>query len=242
MVIKKLLHFLLRATVGLLIVGFVLNAEHIKDGYYRYVTGKQVVQVIGTQGTGSGFHVKAPSGNTYILTNNHVCEIADSNNTLIIRNNRSMIPRKIIAKYKSHDLCLIEGLPGYNSGLSVAKSLSIGEDVVLIGHPSGRPLTLSKGEFIHTRLIYLPNTNIKDKNTCNLNLGRWISFLGLIELCIIPSYANGLSNPSYPGNSGSPVVNKWGNVIGVLFAGNRTQLNDNYMVPLYEIKNFLKDY
>jgi len=240
--VKKLLHLLLRATIGLIIVGVVFNAEHIKDGYYRYSIGDQVVKIIGEGGTGSGFHVKAPSGKTYILTNEHVCQVADKHEKVIVENEKSSIPRRIIAKYQYHDLCLIEGLPGYESGLDIAKNLEIGEDIILIGHPSGRPLTLSKGEFIFSRVISLPKLEIRSEEECQKKSGDWFSFLGFFNVCLVSSMANGITNPSYPGNSGSPVINKWGNVVGVLFAGNRDQLNDNYMVPLNEVKNFLKDY
>jgi V8-like Glu-specific endopeptidase len=58
--------------------------------------------------------------------------------------------------------------------------------------------------------------------------------------CIEIFVSSAISSPIYGGNSGSPVVNKWGNVIGVVFAGNRTQVNDAYMVPLSYVKDFLK--
>lgn len=240
---RKLLNLLGKTTAGILLVLFVLNSQHIKDGYYRYVIGEQVVKIIGERGTGSGFHVKSPSGKTYIMTNAHVCEVADSQGILYVQNQEKTVPRRVLSVYNRHDLCLIEALPGYEKqGLDIGSDLDIGEDVILIGHPSGRPLTLSKGEFIFNRVIYLAQTSIKTEEACEKKLGRWVSFFGLINFCVVPSRANGITNPSYPGNSGSPVVNKWGNVIGVLFAGSTQQLNDNYMVPLHEVKNFLKDY
>jgi hypothetical protein len=87
------------------------------------------------------------------------------------------------------------------------------------------------------------NLEIKSQEECELIDGKWLEGgFFMPSVCIEKISAFGISSPSYPGNSGSPVVNKWGNVVGVLFAGNRTQLNDSYMVPFHELKNFLKDY
>lgn len=241
--LKKISYYLKRTTLALLCAVLVWSTPHLKDAHYRYIIGSQVVKIIGTEGSGTGFHIKAPSGKTYILTNQHVCAIADKNQELLVENSKKTISRRVIAVYQKHDLCLVEALPGEENGLRMASSLSIGEDIVLIGHPSGRPLTLSKGEFIHKKLIPMMNFKIKTLEECNSVNGTWLDGgFFLPSVCVEQISAFGISSPSYPGNSGSPVVNKWGNVVGVLFAGNRTQLNDNYMVPFHELKNFLKDY
>lgn len=241
--LKKISYYLKRTTITLLCALLVWSAPHLKDAHYRYIIGNQVVKIIGTTGTGSGFHVKAASGKTYILTNEHVCAVADKNQELLVQNSTKTVPRRIIAVYKNHDLCLVESLPGEDNGLKMAKSVSIGEDIVLIGHPSGRPLTLSKGEFVHKKSIPMANFKIKTIEECDSINGSWLDGgFFFPSVCIEKISAFGISSPSYPGNSGSPVVNKWGNVVGVLFAGNTRQLNDNYMVPFHELKNFLKDY
>lgn len=241
--LKKISYYLKRTTLALLCAILVWSTPHLKDAHYRYVIGNQVVKIIGDTGTGSGFHIKAPSGKTYILTNQHVCAVADKNQQLLVENSKKMVPRRVIAVYQKHDLCLIEALPGEDNGLRMASSVTIGEDIVLIGHPSGRPLTLSKGEFVHKKFIPMVNLEIKSQEECELIDGKWLEGgFFMPSVCIEKISAFGISSPSYPGNSGSPVVNKWGNVVGVLFAGNRTQLNDSYMVPFHELKNFLKDY
>ena len=40
----------------------------------------------------------------------------------------------------------------------------------------------------------------------------------------------------------SPLVNFWGNLVGVLFAGNTQDQFQSFAVPLPYIKDFLKDY
>jgi S1-C subfamily serine protease len=241
--LKKISYYLKRTALALMCAILVWSTPHLKDAHYRYIIGNQVVKIIGETGTGSGFHIKAPSGKTYILTNQHVCAVADKNQQLLVENSEKLVPRRIVAIYQKHDLCLIEALPGEDNGLRMASSITIGEDIVLIGHPSGRPLTLSKGEFVHKKFIPMVNLEIKSPQQCNLIGGTWLDGgFFMPSVCIEKISAFGISSPSYPGNSGSPVVNKWGNVVGVLFAGNRTQLNDSYMVPFHELKNFLKDY
>ena len=48
---------------------------------------------------------------------------------------------------------------------------------------------------------------------------------------------------TYPGNSGSPVINMFGNVVGILFAGsNLNYINVNCVVPLEYIENELMAY
>jgi S1-C subfamily serine protease len=241
--LEKITVYLKRTTLLLLGALLVWSAPHLKDAHYRYIVGQKVVKVIGSAGSGSGFHVKAPSGQLYILTNEHVCALADKNRELIVQTPKHFIKRKIVAVYSKHDLCLVEPIPGQKSGLELAGNLTIGEDIILVGHPSGRPLTLSKGEFISKGSIMLIDFKIKAAEGCSIKRGKWIEGgFFFPSVCLMPHSAFGISSPAYPGNSGSPVVNKWGNVVGVLFAGNQSQLNDSYMVPFQELKNFLKDY
>jgi S1-C subfamily serine protease len=240
--LKKIIPSLLRATMATLVALLIWAAPHLKDGYTRQVSGSQVVRIVGKQGVGSGFHIKAKSNKTYILTNAHVCGVADEHGILTVQNSKTSIPRRIVAVYKEHDLCLIEPLPQMvGEGLSIASSLLVGEDLVVVGHPAGRPLTLSKGEFILKRIIKLVDRDAKSAEECE---GEWREGIGFFipSMCIVDFSANGISAPIYPGNSGSPVLNKWGNVVGVVFAGNTTQVHDAYMVPIQELKKFLKDY
>jgi len=58
------------------------------------------------------------------------------------------------------------------------------------------------------------------------------------RICIAQLEADQITNITHPGNSGSPVVNAYGKLQGVLFAGNK-QVNNGYMVPLSVIKAFL---
>ena len=100
--------------------------------------------------------------------------------------------------------------------LKLASSADLSEDVWLIGHPQGWSKRVRTGYIVSKGLEvmpWLPNSNA------------------------VPYYI--ISAITYPGNSGSPVVNYWGNVIGVLFAGERNFHTFGLIVPLDEVKRFL---
>lgn len=224
--------------------GAIFFSGNIKDSYYRYYIGDSVVRVMNLQktGGGSGFHVEAKSGKTYILTNAHVCE-ANTDGKLLIEHNGEEMIRNVVKVYDQHDLCLIESMPEPEGVLEIAGGIEKGEDVVLIGHPGLRDLTLSHGEFIGQDVIEMVNDKIQSKEECS---GKWITnpllqMFGIPGLCVEKFVTSAVTTPAYGGNSGSPVVNKYGNVVGVLFAGS-DQVNDSHMVPLNSVKDLLKGF
>ncbi len=179
---------------------------------------------------GTGFHVKAPSGKIYILTNKHICRLADENDVLLIRKSTDARRdyskeskeyfRKVIRRYPLHDLCLVESIQTHHY-VKVSPELKVGSEVVLIGHPGLRALTISKGHFIA-------------KVRINLFRGFGLPVLKLI--------ANNITTIGYGGNSGSMVVNDKGSLVGVMFAGSRSAITDMFMVPLNVVKRFLRNY
>ena len=233
---------------------FVLvKSPQMHGNFIRHYVGKNVVKVMGPRGGGSGFQVVAPSGNQYIMTNNHICLLADKKDMLdvYLLDAKYPIKRKVIKRLPHHDLCLLEPIDGLRP-LSVANNVSVGEMVGLIGHPGLRPLTLSKGEVIGTTVIELIfGVNMSEeicigtltlvKDMPNNFFKVLLESQGIESVCVAKLRTNMLNAISYGGNSGSPVVNIFGNVIGVLFAGNRSQPTDAYLVPLDVIKSFLKD-
>lgn len=160
---------------------------------------------------GTGFHLEW-KGKTYLITNKHMC---DSGKRILKSNilKTTFGSHKILHTYKKHDLCLLSTKS--NTGLRLAYfSPEVLDKVTLIGHPRGLNLNIEEGRIIN-----------KSKVVCVMTQGCPVSFL--------------ISALSYPGNSGSPVVNIFGNVVGVLFAGSPTYPHHPLVVPYKSIKRFL---
>lgn len=232
----------------------IIQGPQIHSYFLRSYVGKKVVTVsqnFGDRiGGGTGFYVKGASGKTYIMTNGHVCLIDREHMNISENMDSVMVSHKVLKFDKKHDLCLIEANDDIE-GLDVASSVGIGEIIGLIGHPGLRPLTLARGEIIgKTKIELMWAVNIPD----SLCIGRNISvdklkpadaalarFYRIESICIASLQSNMANVIAYGGNSGSPVVNFYGNVVGVLFAGSE-QPTDSYLVPLEDIKRFLKDF
>lgn len=151
---------------------------------------------------------------TYIVTNKHVCEIDKNKKKAVFGN----YVGNIIKISESHDLCIVES--DRDSGLKLAEEQGQPfEDIYLVGYPRGIGKVIRKGSLIEEFII---NAYwLKPNNPY-----------------VVAYY---ISTTAYGGNSGSPVVNRFGEVIGVLFAGNPSHPTEGVMVPLAELREFLNE-
>lgn len=199
---------------------------------------------------GTGFHVRTEKGNDYILTNAHICEMAKDGVILAVTpDGKKRMNRRVLESSDSHDLCLVEPIPGM-TGINLASGdPEIGELIGVVGHPALYPLTLSRGEFRgFTEIDLLAGINVK-KEECSGPKQKFIEMpedsmeaaFGIFNVCIQSFSAGGTSAQIFPGNSGSAAVNFWGNLIGVVFAGDRRGAS-GFFVPLDEVKKFLLHY
>jgi S1-C subfamily serine protease len=189
----------------------------LQDKYYYEYKGSSIVKVLRVDNQnsgGTGFQIQAPSGLKYIMTNNHVCEIKDKFNQVIVESTEGIRHKLLVLhQYAEHDLCLLEPFPDMRP-LRIAKNIYMAERVYLIGHPRLAPLTFERGYYRGNMLI---NIGFEFYSTFSFNL------------------------ISYGGNSGSPIIDVYGNVVSVLFAGMRGAANFTYGVPLNHIHKFLRD-
>lgn len=241
--IKKVLSVVILSASFLFLAA---NGPRFHANVIRHYVGTKTVKITGRQGDGgTGFFVKAPSGLVYILTNRHVCAVADKDGYLRVytADGATFISRKVDTISETHDLCLIKTIEGYD-GIDIASSISIGEIIGIVGHPKLQPLTLSKGEYIGDKIIKLiSGYNLVDPRKCRGEIisNPMMRLLGIKNACLEELTASQLVAYTRGGSSGSPVVNFWGKVVGVLFAGNPQDVMESFAVPLKEIKEFLKN-
>jgi len=216
------------------------------NAYLRWEVGESVVQVVSPAGGGgTGFAIKSSSGEHYIVTNKHVCEAA-VNGWMVIKQDTGFSPvfKKVVYKDSRHDLCLIQGDKRL-SPLTLGSHPDKGNFHYIVGHPGLRQLTVSKGEYIGYGVVKLLD-KVQQRSQCRgdiIELNVMQQILYGMEFACIRSYKSYSSTAvAYPGNSGSPVVNKYGNVIGVLFAGSNKEERDNYIVPLAELNRVLNKF
>jgi S1-C subfamily serine protease len=195
------------------------------------------------RGGGTGFLVQADSGNYYTMTNKHVCMLGDD---LLARKwNGEEQHVKVIEMDKEHDLCIMSPVSGI-SPLSLGSAPSIHDRVYLIGHPGLRGLTLEKGRYIGMSYIDVMYPCEIDENENQvsklLEQGNFEDAMKLMQYsaCVIKFEADHINTISYGGNSGSPILNTWGNVVGVLFAGSLNQPTATYAVPYHSVVKFLE--
>lgn len=231
-----------------LIVILALMIPEVHKNLIGYKTSQHVYMITKTAeggGGGTGFAIRAPSGENYILTNSHICAMAkDTNGVLMVRQAgmSRAVPKKIIEDSGYTDLCLIEGFRG-RGGLDLASSVSMREGIAFIGHPLLNPLVTRRGEIIGAGDVKLI-VGSPDEKSCNLpkqSIQEVRGWFGEEEVCVetIRSYITDVE--TYGGNSGSPAVNKWGNVIGVVFASD-TRSNWGFIIPLEDIQEFVAPY
>ena len=152
------------------------------------------------------------NGNYYMATNKHVCGLSES---LYDSTNRKTL--KVLKTSLHSDLCLLEN--PYAKGLSLSPYLFNYAPITLIGHPAGQDLTVREGHIISS----------------NCTLFSWISR----ELCT--NYYT-ISAISYPGNSGSPILSPFGQVVGILFGGIWDMMDRSFILPSSQLILFIEYY
>ena len=161
-------------------------------------------------GTGTGFFV---SRDGRIVTNHHVIEDA-TRVTATIADGRKIAIVGILADDEKRDIAILQAPPGDYPPLALSDgaSLRVGEEVVVIGSPMGLSASLSAGLVSAIR-----ERGLSDQP--DVHDGRVASW----EIQITAAIS--------PGSSGSPVMNRDGDVVGVA-VGRVSGEGLNFSIPV----------
>lgn len=245
----KIKTFLKGLLVGILC--FSLINSLVKDDpsktKLRHKLQPEVVKIVDPMenGSGTGFYLEATSGKYYVLTNDHVCSLAGTGNQLVlIHNDGSRSVTKIIKRDTKSDLCLLDAPQEH--GLELGNDVSKDEILYIYGYPLGIAQVLASGFALIDLTVTFESDLPKDK--CFGGNLRWVTkeirffgqVVGRIEVCEKSIASILTSTVIYPGNSGSPVLNESGDVIGIAFAA-ITATGFGFIIPVWEIKRFIQE-
>ncbi len=217
----------------------ILENAHLS--YLRYKMQDTVFLHNGAGSGGTGWVTSdTKSGRTLIITNAHVCGLAERGAMYALYIGKNY-PTKVVTIFPYHDLCAVEAPYNATGGYSIASSFSQGESVYTLGHPLLEPDSITKGELSG---VYLVSILMGMDMPCVGYGFKEIPADGFMAmfaktLCIRELESQASTVSILPGNSGSCTVNIYGRVVAVAFAGNDSGTR-SYHVPLKEIKAFLE--
>ena len=200
-----LLSFVLIVLVLLLNTNSIYKKFHLNNIYNSLVYVESVND--NEEKSGSGFVYNISNGKNYILTASHI--LNSSENIKVYNKKKDSTSAKIILNDEYNDIAILE-----IDDLLNLESVTIGDSSNLkkndIVYVVGNPLnienfgTVTKGKIVNLDSI----TEIFDFN--------------VIELSAHVDY----------GNSGSPVLDKNGKVIGMVFLKSNEKIESSFMIPI----------
>lgn len=220
-----------------------------------YVSSKVVMLLnkgpddLGSYSGGTGFHLTLPSGKIAIITNRHVCELA-RNGYLWAHLDNSEEQVEVKEMSDDTDLCLVSPMKKVK-GLSLARNLYEGEIIAAVGHPNLQPMTMTLGEVVGYQQVVFPLFTIMhemDMYLCENANNRYLQPIEtkivngqIVEEWACMAFYNTLITTInvQQGSSGSPVVDFFGNVVGVIFLMERSSTWGK-AVPLKDLKAFVE--
>ena len=169
----------------------------------------------------TGFSIAADAEKTYILTNQHVCDMRSKAVYTLTLSSGKQKRAEFVKVDPFADLCILV-TKQYIPPLVLAKSNGAqGDRVLVVGGPDGVFPIVTEGVISGYYNIHMKNNPEED---------------GKFE---VHFRAQVMSTPIYGGNSGSPVINLDKEVVGIVFAARTNKEHISYIVPVSEIRRLL---
>lgn len=183
------------------------------DPFWSQFDSGQIVQMPGNS-LGSGFIIH-PNG--YVITNNHVIDRARTVNVELADGRK--LPAEVVCADADADLAMLKvesDKPFPAIELGDSSDLLIGEPVIAVGNPLGFSHSVSTG------IVSAVHRDLKDAKA------------GLSDLVQTDAAIN-------PGNSGGPLLNAYGQVIGINTAIRGDAQNIGFAIPVNKMRDMIPE-
>lgn len=259
--IKRITKYLSRYSTTTLAGGFtaltVLMAVTVVSATRAAPLERSIVKVTNDEGTGggTGWVTKTSTGTRVIVTNDHVCQVSTGDYIRIDDDSGKSSIKRILRRDAARDLCVIEGVDVPALPLANGAPGRF-EEVSVYGHPLLNPTTPSYGQYIADEIMPVA-FSLNAEGGCDAGTPMGIQtpqappsfampytdgqfIFGAPQYCVVFMELSYTSVPIFPGNSGSPVTNANGDVVGVMNSASSRDNRGNF-IPLTYVKQILED-
>jgi S1-C subfamily serine protease len=187
---------------------------------------------------GSGSVYRSTVAGSYILTNQHVCEIVKRGGFVLYGGSSHLVQSYQV--YNKHDLCLVKISSDLGVNTKIADEMPrTYARAHISGHPALLPHVLTEGNFSGTDIISVIIGVKRCTGDEPPSMIPYCIFMGGIP--IVRKYESQLvTGTILPGSSGSAVFNSSGEISGVVFAGRSRELSYAFIVPYSYVRDFLR--
>jgi S1-C subfamily serine protease len=219
------------------VTGPAETADSHREKLYRVSVGDHFV--------GTAFSLDTPKGN-YLITAGHVCDVftLDQVKPMPKHATASDGVSYSITDFKvsnNHDVCVMNKLPSQADSFNLASENRL-EDAWVLGFPAGRPLSATSGAVVGFAKAKIPMPQ-RAKENCNSEAFKWeLVQMGFFaaEMCVADLTSLDTTIQGAPGSSGGPVINRDGEVIGIVSYSDTSTPGFVSIVPVEEIKKMVE--